>query len=145
MIGNEWYIAVAGPDEVDKTSLRTIRRTYSIDHNIHKRQRRLEVLLKKNSADGVTVNLQFDPTPVDIHVGVVCAGLVLLMFYVLIIYEIVHRTFAAIIASTVSIALLSVLNDRPDMKGMTAQKKINYKYPHERSRHSMSFSFFMQK
>ncbi|XP_031624818.1 P protein-like [Contarinia nasturtii] len=116
MIGNEWYIPIANPDDVDKATLKTIRRTYSIDHNIHKRQRRLEVLLKKNTPEGITVNLHFDPTPVDVHVGAVCAGLVLLMFYVLIIYEIVHRTFAAIIASTVSIALLSVLNDRPDIK-----------------------------
>ncbi|XP_055303075.1 P protein-like [Sitodiplosis mosellana] len=116
MIGYEWNIPIADPDQVDYTSLKTFRRTYSIDHNIYTRQKRLEVLLRKNTPEGLTVNLHFNPTPVDIHVGAVCAGLVLLMFYVLIIYEIVHRTFAAILSSIMAIGLLSVLNDRPDLK-----------------------------
>lgn len=116
MIGYEWNIPIADPDQVDYTALKMLRRTYSIDHNIYTSQKRLKVLLQKNTPDGLTVNLHFDPTPVDIHVGAVCAGLVLLMFYVLIIYEIVHRTFAAIISSTMAIGLLSVLNDRPDLK-----------------------------
>lgn len=37
------------------------------------------------------------------------------MFYILIIYEVVHRTFAAILSSVVAIGLLSVLSDRPTM------------------------------
>lgn len=115
MIGSEWNIPIADPDQVDYTTLKTVRRTYSIDQNIYNRQKPLEVLLKKNTPEGVTVKILFDPTPVNIHMGAVCAGLVLLMFYVLIIYEIVHRTFAAILSSIVAIALLSVLNDRPQM------------------------------
>lgn len=115
MIGYEWNITIADPDEIDRATIKTLRRTYSIDNHIYKRQKRLEVLMKKNTPNGLTVNLLFDPTPIDLHVGAVCAGLVLLMFYVLIIYEIVHRTFAAILSSILAIALLSVLNDRPHM------------------------------
>lgn len=115
MVGYEWNIPIADADRVDYMPLKTVRRTYSIDHNIFTRQRKLEILLKKNTPEGLTVNLLYDPTPVNIHVGAVCAGLVLLMFYVLIIYEIVHRTFAAILSSIMAIGLLSVLNDRPDM------------------------------
>lgn len=115
MIGYEWNISIADPDHVDYTKLTMLRRTYSIDDHIYTRQKTLEVLLKKNTVDGLTVNLLFDPTPVNIHVGAVCAGLVLLMFYVLVIYEVVHRTFAAILSSVLAIALLSVLNNRPHM------------------------------
>lgn len=116
MIGYEWIIPIADPDHVDYAALTTVYRTYSIDHNIHTHQNRLELLLWKNTLEGLTVNLQFNPTPVDLHVGAVCAGLVLLTFYVLIIYEIVHRTFAAILSSIMAIALLSALNDRPLMQ-----------------------------
>lgn len=115
MVGYEWTIPIAEPNHVDYTTPKTVYRTYSIDHNIHTQQKRLEILLWKNTLDGLTVNVQFNPTPVDLHVGAVCAGLVLLTFYVLIIYEIVHRTFAAILSSIMAIGLLSVLNDRPMM------------------------------
>lgn len=115
MIGYEWNIPIADPGQADYAPLKIFRRTFSIDYNIHKRQKRLQILFKKNTFEGLTVNLHFDPTPVDIHVGAVCAGLVLLMFYVLVIYEIVHRTFAAILSSIMAIGLLSVLNDRPQL------------------------------
>lgn len=115
MIGYEWNLTIAPPDMIDYTTLKTVHRTYSIDHDIYTRQRRLEILLKKTTPDAMTVNIFYDPTPVDIHVGAVCAGLVLLMFYVLVIYEVVHRTFASMLSSIMAIALLSVLNDRPNM------------------------------
>lgn len=101
--------------EIDHTPIITKRHVFNIDHSVFTQQKTLRILLKKTTADGLTVNLRYDPTPVDIQVGAVCAGFVLLMFYVLIIYEIVHRTFAAILSSVVAIALLSALNDRPLM------------------------------
>lgn len=88
MIGYEWSIPIADPQQVDNTSLKIFRRTYSIDRNICERQKPLKVYLTKNTPEGMTVNLYFDATPVDVHVGAVCAGLVLLVFYVLIIYEV---------------------------------------------------------
>lgn len=115
MIGFEWNITIAGPDQADYTPTKTFYRTYSIDNNIYKRQKQLEVLFKKNAVNDVAINLLYDPTPVNIHVGAMCAGLVLLTFYTLVIYEIVHRTFAAILTSTMAIGLLSALNDRPLM------------------------------
>lgn len=115
MIGFEWNITIAGPDQADYTPTKTFYRTYSIDYNIYKRQKPLEVLFKKNAINDVAINLLYDPTPVNIHVGAMCAGLVLLTFYTLVIYEIVHRTFAAILTSTMAIGLLSALNDRPLM------------------------------
>lgn len=115
MIGYEWNITIAGPDQADHTPTTTFYRTFSIDSNIYKRQKQLEVLFKKNSAHDVAINVLFDPTPVNIHVGAMCAGLVLLTFYSLVIYEVVHRTFAAILTSTMAIGLLSALNDRPLM------------------------------
>lgn len=141
MIGFEWNITVAGADRADHMQPKTFYRTYSIDYKIYKRQKPLEVLFKKSAANDVAVNLIYDPTPVNIHVGALCAGLVLLTFYTLVIYEIVHRTFAAILTSTMvssdallemwfniiiiliiiilslfkAIALLAALNDRPGL------------------------------
>lgn len=65
----------------------------------------------------VPVSLQFayDPSPLDKAMGVIFGGLLLIGLYVLIIWEIVHRTFAAIIASTMGIAILAAMNEKPTM------------------------------
>lgn len=60
-------------------------------------------------------NLAYDPTPIDKSLGVIYAAVVLLGLYIMIIWEIVHRTFAAMVASTMSIAILALMNERPTM------------------------------
>lgn len=90
-------------------------RKFNVDHNVFVHQNSLRIMLKKDTLEGFTVNIKYDPTPVDYHVGAVCAGFVLFMFYVLLIYEIVNRAFAAMMSSTAAIGLLSVLDDRPLM------------------------------
>lgn len=49
------------------------------------------------------VNFAYDPSPLDKDMGIIYAAIVLLGLYIMIIWELVHRTFAAIIASTMSI------------------------------------------
>lgn len=49
------------------------------------------------------VNFIYDPSPLDKDMGIIYATIVLLGLYIMIIWELVHRTFAAIIASTMSI------------------------------------------
>lgn len=49
------------------------------------------------------VNFCYDPSPLDTGVGLIMAAAILMGLYVLIIWELVHRTFAAIIASTLAI------------------------------------------
>lgn len=57
--------------------------------------------------------LSYDMNPINKQIGVIFAAFVLIFLYALIIWEVVHRTFAAMIASTLSIAFLAALNDRP--------------------------------
>jgi P protein len=45
----------------------------------------------------------YDPSPLDKDLGLILAAVVLVGLYILIIWELVHRTFAAIIASTLAI------------------------------------------
>lgn len=59
------------------------------------------------------VNFSFDPTPLDKGIGIILATVILLGLYVLIIFELVHRTFAAIVASTLALGVLAAMNERP--------------------------------
>lgn len=47
--------------------------------------------------------------------GVILAGVVLIFLYILIIFEIVHRTLAAMIGATAAIACLTLVHERPGL------------------------------
>ncbi|XP_050545556.1 P protein isoform X2 [Daktulosphaira vitifoliae] len=59
------------------------------------------------------VALAYDLFPIKTEYGIIYAALVLIGLYVLIISEVVHKTIAAILAATMSISILAVMNERP--------------------------------
>lgn len=61
------------------------------------------------------LQLSIDESPIYKKEGVIYAAVVLCGLYIMIIWEIVNRTFAAIIASTLSVGILAALNSRPSM------------------------------
>ncbi|XP_073825209.1 OCA2 melanosomal transmembrane protein hoepel1 isoform X3 [Musca autumnalis] len=63
----------------------------------------------------LALQLSIDESPIYKKEGVIYAAVVLCGLYVMIIWEIVNRTFAAIIASTLSVGILAALNSRPSM------------------------------
>ncbi|XP_071440913.1 P protein-like [Hetaerina americana] len=75
----------------------------------------LRLRLETNLQDSFPVSIRYDPSPINVDDGIVYAALVLMGLYVLIIFDVVHRTLAAMLASTMSIAILAALNERPTM------------------------------
>lgn len=61
------------------------------------------------------VQLIYDTHPIDTQMGIIYGVILLAGMYVLIIWDIVHRTFAALLGSTMAIAFLAVLENRPAM------------------------------
>lgn len=75
----------------------------------------LELEITSNLQVSFPINLACDSTPIDKAQGVIYAGIILFGLYIMIITEIVDRIFAGMIASTVAIATLAYMNDRPTM------------------------------
>lgn len=75
----------------------------------------LRLRIRTNLPVSFPIELTYDATPIDKSVGVIYAAIVLLGLYIMIVWEIVHRTFAAMFASTMSIGLLAMMNERPTM------------------------------
>lgn len=75
----------------------------------------LQLEISSNLPINFAIDLAYDSTPIDKSLGVIYAAIILLGLYIMIIWEIVDRTFAAIAASTLSIAILALLNERPTM------------------------------
>lgn len=70
------------------------------------------------SQDNVNVHFEFAILGEILSetVQIILAGLVLLVVYVLIVFDLVHRTVAAMIGSTAVIGVLSMLNKRPTLE-----------------------------
>lgn len=94
---------------------KTIPLNVSDFESLHQNKSVLRVNLLTELDTSFPVSLCYDPSPLDKEVGVILATVVLLGLYVLIIWELVHRTFAAIIASTLAIGILAAMNERPPM------------------------------
>lgn len=91
-IGQTWRIPIANHNHVETIPTQHKRHVFSIDYSIYRRQSNLIVALKKNTPGALTVKLGYDPSPVEVHVGAICAALILLLLYVLIIYEVTFAT-----------------------------------------------------
>lgn len=83
---------------------KTVHLDYSNYEKLHDNSTTKLILnLYTNFDASFPVNFGYDPSPLDKDLGIIYAAIVLLGLYIMIIWELVHRTFAAIIASTMSI------------------------------------------
>lgn len=100
-------LPIANISELD--SVKLLKRSSTIylkDYeyqSIHSDNASLELNMLTELETSLAVNTCYDPSPLDASTGLLMATAILLGLYVLIIWELVHRTFAAIIASTLAI------------------------------------------
>lgn len=98
---------VANLSEMDTLKEIKRSRTVALDYHEYEKLKRnsstLTLNLITNFDASFPINFAYDPSPLDKEMGIIYATIVLLGLYVMIIWELVHRTFAAIIASTMSI------------------------------------------
>lgn len=118
-ISTEWKIAVADADSLDITPESSRRHVFKFDQaTLNKINSRTAAFIIEFVSDlnaSFPMNFAYDPSPIDTDLGIILATVILLGLYVMIIWELVHRTFAAIIASTMVIGVLALLNERPPM------------------------------
>ncbi|XP_058125318.1 P protein-like [Anopheles ziemanni] len=121
-ISEPWFIPIVHPYLFDSAPIVKEQRLFDIaDSNYeHLHQANhpslVRLMIRSNIPASMPVAIRYDQSPVNRDVGVIYAAFVLIFLYVLIIWEIVHRTFAAVIASTLAISILAALNDRPTME-----------------------------
>lgn len=74
---------------------------------------RIQMHTTPSVASVLPIQIACDDSPIDKWLGASLAVILLVFMYTLIIWDIVHRTVAAILASTMSIAVLAILDARP--------------------------------
>ena len=75
----------------------------------------LRLQISTNLPINFPIDLAYDSSPLNKSLGVIYAAAILIGLYIMIIWEIVDRTFAAMISSTIAIAVLALMNERPTM------------------------------
>lgn len=107
------------PEMIDQTDEITRKHVFDIGTVSHRKvvngKAVIRVHMTTNAEADIPVKFTYDATPMDKETGVIYAAVVLLGLYVLIIWEVVHRTFAAIVASTLAIGVLAAMDERPSM------------------------------
>lgn len=113
-------IAIVDAHEIDHVEETTREIVFNIGNDafakIQNEAATLRVQMYTNIDKGLPLLFAYDPSPIDKNVGVICAAVILLGLYVLIIWDVVHRTFAAMVASTLSLSVLAVMHQKPSME-----------------------------
>lgn len=73
------------------------------------------IKLRTNSKSSLLFSIAYDTSSMNTDVGIIYAAFLLIGLYIMIIFEIVHRTLAAMLVSSMSIATLAILDERPNM------------------------------
>jgi P protein len=106
-ISPTYTFPVVNISEMDTVKEIKRSKTIALDYKNYEQMKQNKSTLKLNLItnfdSSLPVNFAYDPSPLDKEMGIIYATIVLLCLYVMIIWELVHRTFAAIIASTMSI------------------------------------------
>lgn len=112
LLKGPWIAPVVQPNKEKDVGMKTVEHTfvfdkkdidYSNEDNIYQLQ--------------VSTNLE-EPVPISINIlgyselstqGIIMAGCIIVFLYILIIFEVVHRTLAAMIGATIAIACLTLI------------------------------------
>lgn len=75
----------------------------------------LMLVFESNLSVDFAMEYSIDTTVAGEMSGIIWAAIILLGMYTLILFDIIHRTFAAVLASTCALAVLAARGDRPTM------------------------------
>ncbi|KAL7044103.1 hypothetical protein ACKWTF_001783 [Chironomus riparius] len=114
-----YQFATVDLEDIDKADQIKRSKIIHLDQSdfdsLHNNNSSMKVNMLTNLEESFSINLAYDPSPLNKNVGIALAAIILIGLYILIIWELVHRTFAAMIASTLSIGILAAMNERPTM------------------------------
>lgn len=74
---------------------------------------RIKIVLKSNIDVDLPVQFVYNVSVCNELSGILFGAAILIGMYVFIVFDIIHRTFAAILASTMALATLAARNERP--------------------------------
>ena len=79
-------------------------------------QDNVSMIISTTSKRGVAVSVGIQLVSALVDIGILLGGIILIGMYILIIFEVAHRTVVSMLAATTAIAVLGVLDERPSLE-----------------------------
>ncbi|OXU23779.1 hypothetical protein TSAR_010202 [Trichomalopsis sarcophagae] len=115
-ISEVWTLPIVPPELTDMFFAERRKKVFHLSYFPEKLDGGSVVLnLKTNVNSTIPFAISYDMSPLNAEDGIAYAAVVLIGLYILIVFEIIHRTIAAMLASTSSLAILAALNEKPTM------------------------------
>ncbi|KAI5709801.1 hypothetical protein M8J76_008448 [Diaphorina citri] len=110
-----WSVATVAENMLEVVPEMKIHKLFDLDQIDHKVREDsvVRVQLRSNLKTSLPLGISCDIAAIKPADGIVYAGLLLTGLYVLITVDVINRTLAAILAASLSIAVLAVFNERP--------------------------------
>ncbi|XP_072948685.1 P protein-like [Epargyreus clarus] len=116
---NPWSMVLQ--DEADLDFSEGEKRTSILRLASNQTDSSVYALRMRTTAQSTTpFTMSYDLNPLDVSTGVIYACLLLCGLYVLIIFEIINRTMAAVLISTTSLATLAIVGERPSLQQLVS-------------------------
>ncbi|KAI4487019.1 hypothetical protein M0802_012119 [Mischocyttarus mexicanus] len=115
-ISNYWILPVLPENLMDLFPGQKHQKIFELDDIDEKfTGNTISINLCTNLEHSFPLSIAYDLSSINTDDGIPYAAIVLFGLYVLIVFEIVHRALAAMLASTMSVAILAAFNERPNM------------------------------
>ncbi|KAH8293059.1 hypothetical protein KR044_000069 [Drosophila immigrans] len=115
-----WRLLLVTEDELDTAPAVSKNHTYHMTSEFKELLARKDSLIRlhfySDAAKDLAIELCYNPLIVNTRTGSILAGIILLTFYALLIWEQLERPFVAMVCSVLSVTALAVFHDRPNME-----------------------------
>ncbi|KAL4711238.1 hypothetical protein ACJJTC_019079 [Scirpophaga incertulas] len=115
--GDPWSIVLQDDEDLDFSEGEPRSQTIMVKSNMTVVNETSVFAIRMRSSSNKTtpLSMKYIVDPVDSTTGVIYACVLLCGLYILIIFEVINRTMAAVIVATTSLAVLAIIGQRPSL------------------------------
>ncbi|XP_017043964.1 P protein [Drosophila ficusphila] len=114
-----WRLPLLSEEDLERSPASASNRTYQMTQELSdilsEDDSEFRLHIYSDVETDLAIILNYNPLIVNARTGSILAGLILLIFYALLVWELFERTFVAMICSILSVTALACFNDRPNM------------------------------
>ncbi|XP_036334515.1 P protein-like [Rhagoletis pomonella] len=115
-VSKMWVLNLVNSTDLQQIHLIERTKLFTLQNLSANGSKKLLISLQTNIVEPLSLGFYYEPTPINLEIGIAIALILVMGFYIVLMLDIVHRALAVIIFCTLSISMLAVLNLRPSLR-----------------------------
>lgn len=115
-----WQLPLLDDEQLDHAAAVARNYTYHMTTELKdllsRKHSEFRLHIHSDALHDLAIELIYNPLIVSTRTGSILAGIILLIFYALLVWEQLERPFVAMVCSVLSVTALAIFNDRPNME-----------------------------